>query len=102
TGTPSTRAVLTRYDGSVCQPPTASSGPSLVVADHTIQVCLWTDEAITTAMQNYLVVLEVSDGTSTVPSTSGGNIPVLPDAPPCITGTQLPAGRYVVDRSELQ
>src|SRR5439155_20027236 len=102
TGMPSTRAVLTLLQpDDKCAPPTATSTTSLVVADAKRQVCLWTDETVTAATQMYSMVLDASDGTTTVPSAAV-NIPVAPDAPPCITGTQLPTGSYVVDRTELQ
>jgi hypothetical protein len=91
---------LTSYDGG-CAAATATSGPTLAVAAPTAQVCLWTDPTLTGATALYTVVLDVSDGTTTVTSPAG-EVPVSADAPPCITGTNPIAGSYIVDRSELQ
>jgi hypothetical protein len=95
------KPVLTAFDGLGCTAPTASSGTTLVVPDALTQVCLWTDPTLAAATAMYSVVLDVSDGTSTVTSPVG-DVPVSTDEPPCITGTNPVAGSYVVDRSQLQ
>ena len=95
------KPMLTAFDGLGCPSPTAESGTTLVVPNATTQVCLWTDPALVGGTAMYSVVLDVSDGTSTVSSPVGG-VTVSADEPPCITGTEPVAGSYVVDRSELQ
>jgi len=95
------KPVLTAVDGVNCAAPTAASGTSLRVPTQSSQVCLTTDANIVGATAMYSVVLEVSDGTSTVVSAAG-NIPVSADEPPCITGTNPVGGSYVVDRTQLQ
>jgi hypothetical protein len=49
----------------------------------------------------YTVVLDASDGSSSVTSPVA-DVPVSPDAPPCITGEDPAAGSYVVDRTQTQ
>lgn len=94
-------AKLTPAVNDGCPDPDAAGGTTLSVADLKQQVCLWTTSTTGTATSMYSVALDVSDGTTTVASPIA-NIPVAPDQPPCITGTQLPAGSYVVDRTEVQ
>ncbi len=102
TGMPSgARPVLTLNDGNGCLAPTAQSGLALAVDDYAKQVCLWTDANLPAGTAMYSVVLEATDGTSTVQSGTA-DIPVAADAPPCITGTNPVAGSYVVDRTQLQ
>ncbi len=95
------KPVLTFDNGGGCLPPTAASGNALAVSAPTAQVCLWTDPTLVGASMTYRVVLDVSDGTSTVTS-SAGEVTVDSDEPPCITGSDPVAGSYVVDRSQLQ
>lgn len=92
--------LLTRWANG-CQPPAADSGPTLEVPDAAAQVCLWPDVAPANGAAMYGVVLEVSDGAHTVPSTTV-DVPVAADAPPCITGTSPPAGSYVFDAGQPQ
>lgn len=93
--------LLTLFDGVNCAPATAASGTALDVPSAKSQVCLWTDPQLVAATGMYSVVLDVSDGTSVVTSPVG-DVPVGPDQPPCITGTEPIAGSYVVDRTALQ
>ena len=93
--------VLTAWDGQGCLPKTSSSGTTLAVSDASQQVCLWTDANVVAATAMYSVVMDVSDGTTTVTSPVG-DVPVSADEPPCITGTNPVAGSYVVDRSQPQ
>ncbi|HEX8950284.1 MAG TPA: hypothetical protein VF945_00495, partial [Polyangia bacterium] len=95
------RPVLTGYDGLGCTAPRSSSGTTLDVSSPMSQVCLWTDPMLAGATGMYSVVLDVSDGTTTVTSPVGG-VSVAADEPPCITGTNPVAGSYVVDRTQLQ
>ncbi len=96
------RPVLTTWDSNNgCATPTAASGMTLTLTDAAAQVCLWTDTVAPASTSMYGIVLDASDGNSTVTSTTA-DLPVLPDQPPCITGTQDPAGSYVVDRTQLQ
>ncbi len=95
------KPVLTAFDGLGCASPTASSGLTLAVPGPTSQVCLQTDPTLTGATAMYRVVLDVSDGTTTVTSPAG-DVAVGADEPPCITGTDPLAGSYVVDRTQLQ
>lgn len=95
------KPILTAYDGLGCVAPTAASGTTLDVPGPMSQVCLWTDPTLAAATSMYSVVLDVSDGTTTVTSPVG-DVPVSADEPPCITGTNPVAGSYVVDRAQLQ
>jgi hypothetical protein len=95
------KPVLTSYDGVHCAKPTSLDGSTITVANSTDQVCLWTDETVAGASAMYSVVLDVSDGTTSVTSPAG-NLDVAPDQPPCITGTNPVAGSYVVDRTQVQ
>jgi len=94
-------SVLTAWDGSSCAPRTSSSRSWLEVATPTTQVCLWTDPTISD-LSMYSVVVGVSDHVNPEVSGPTVDLPVMPDGPPCITDTDPPAGRYVVDRSQIQ
>jgi len=95
------KPVLTAFDGSGCLAPTSASGLVLEVPTPGTQVCLWTDPMLVGMTAMYSLVLDVSDGTTTV-SSPVGDVPVAADEPPCITGTNPVAGSYVVDRAQLQ
>lgn len=86
-----------------CVAPDASSGTTLTAQSPALQICLWTDGGMAFASEMYSVQLEVTDGTTPVDSGIA-DIPVAPDQPPCITGTQPIAttSPYVVDRMQLQ
>jgi hypothetical protein len=86
-------------DGNCADVP---GGTALVVPTFATQVCLWTDPKAENATSMYKVVLEAFDGKTLAMGLAGDGIQVSPDQPPCITGTQLPAGSYVVDRSQPQ
>ena len=96
-----TKPVLTIYNGSGCAQPTAASGLTVTAADAAMQVCLWTDPMIVGSTAMYSVVMDVSDGTTSVTSPVV-DVPVGADEPPCITGTDPVAGSYVVDRTQEQ
>jgi hypothetical protein len=95
--------VLTLFDGVHCADPTSLSGTSLTVADTVTQVCLNTNETLSSGVGMYSVELHASDdGNKTFVKSGSANITVGPDQPPCITGTEPVTGSYVVDRTQPQ
>ena len=72
------------------------------LAGDALVVCLYPDPALPSgAPSSYLVAVDVSDGTNTVPSTTL-MIPVIGDAPACLDGVYPAAGHYVLARTEPQ
>lgn len=94
-------AQLTLFADGGCTAPTAGSGVTLPVPSTATQVCLWTAAGATSTTSMYSVAMDASDGTTRVTSATA-DVPVAADAPPCITGTDLVEGSYVLDRTQRQ